>query len=120
MQILTSTMLKERSALTLGAVIVAFNALCPDRLELLHPHFRRLCRILVDMDEWGQVEAMGLLLRYARVMLVRPNEQEVGEEMLDKDLRLLLESVEPIFLSRNPAVSLIYHIFHSRIVYNTV
>ncbi|KAF5327542.1 hypothetical protein D9619_004173 [Psilocybe cf. subviscida] len=106
MQILTGTMLKERSPLALGAVIVAFNALCPDRVELLHPHFRRLCRILVDMDEWGQVEAMGLLLRYARVMLVRPSEQEVGAEMLDKDLRLLLESVEPVFLSRNPAVVL--------------
>jgi AP-3 complex subunit beta len=56
---------------------------------------------------------MGLLLRYVRTMLMRPrvDGQESGgdtreeEEELDKDLKLLLDSVEPVFQSRNPAVS---------------
>lgn len=78
-------------------------------LKLIHPHFRRLCRILVDVDEWGQVEVMRLLLRYARVMLPKPiraNDSATDEYDFDKDLKLLLTSVEPTFMSRNPAVVL--------------
>lgn len=53
---------------------------------------------------------MRLLLRYARVMLPRPVVQQAGEgkgktdEELDPDLKLLLDSVGPVFHSRNPAV----------------
>jgi AP-3 complex subunit beta len=53
------------------------------------------------VDEWGQVDLANLLLRYARTMLLRPVEQE---EDMDKDVKLLLTSVEPLFMSRNPAV----------------
>lgn len=67
--------------------------------------------MLIDVDEWGQVELMKLLLRYARVMLPKPSrsdEVEGGEkessEEIDPDLKLLLNSVEPTFQSRNPAV----------------
>jgi len=69
----------------------------------------------VDLDEWGQVELMDLLLRYARTMLPRPGigssagamagEEEGKEEDMDKDVKLLLDSVELVFQSRNPAVS---------------
>jgi len=110
-QIIT-TLLRDRSPLSLGSVAVAFEAVCPTRLDLLHPHYRRLCRILVDLDEWGQVELMDLLLRYARTMLPRPGigssvvgEEEGKDEDMDKDVKLLLDSVEPVFQSRNPAVS---------------
>ncbi|KAJ3510883.1 hypothetical protein NLJ89_g4416 [Agrocybe chaxingu] len=118
-QIIT-TLLQDRSPLSLGAVAVAFEAICPTRLDLLHVHYRRLCKILVDIDEWGQVEMINLLLRYARTMLPQPvvrggsavaeggeatsNEQD--EDEVDKDLKLLLDSVKPIFQSRNPAVVL--------------
>lgn len=72
----------------------------------------------MDVDEWGQVQIMGLLLRYVRTMCVRPMSREPGSgdekdqeadgevEELDKDIKLLLDSVEPVFQSRNPAVSL--------------
>ncbi|KIM40525.1 hypothetical protein M413DRAFT_72858 [Hebeloma cylindrosporum] len=113
-QIIT-TLLRDRSPVSLGSVAVAFEAVCPTRLDLLHPHYRRLCRILVDLDEWGQVELMNLLLRYARTMLPRPGmggsegvtgEEEGKDEDMDKDVKLLLDSVEPVFQSRNPAVIL--------------
>ncbi|KDR78991.1 hypothetical protein GALMADRAFT_224240 [Galerina marginata CBS 339.88] len=110
-------LLRDRSPLSLGSVAVAFDAVCSTRLDLLHPHFRRLCRMLVDVDEWGQVQLMGLLLRYVRTMCVRPSgaakgrvvDENLGvddaqDEELDKDVKLLLDSVEPIFQSRNPAV----------------
>lgn len=112
-QIISTILLRDRSPLSLGSVAVAFQAICPTRLDLIHPHYRRLCRILVDLDEWGQVELMGLLLRYARTMLIRPQtnlserdgeEKHGDEEEIEKDLKLLLDSVEPVFQSRNPAV----------------
>ncbi|KAF8802473.1 hypothetical protein BYT27DRAFT_7112247 [Phlegmacium glaucopus] len=114
-QIIT-TLLRDRSPLSLGCVAAAFEAVCPTRLDLLHEHYRRLCRILVEADEWGQVDLINLLLRYARTMLPRPMGRRstgenkgvaadsVEEEEIDKDVKLLLESVEGTLQSRNPAV----------------
>lgn len=98
-------MLKDQSPLSLGSVAIAFEAVCPTRLDLLHQHYRRLCRTLVDMDEWGQVDLLNLLVRYARVMLPRPLVSTGAEGTeVDPDLRLLISSVEPLFQSNNPAV----------------
>ena len=63
-------MLGDNSTFTIGSVLMAFNQVCPDRLDLIHPQYRKLCRMLVDMDEWGQITAMDLLLRYSRYNLV--------------------------------------------------
>ncbi|KAF8240686.1 hypothetical protein L208DRAFT_1231334 [Tricholoma matsutake] len=98
-----TTLLRDHSPLSLGSVAVAFEDVCPTRLDLLHQHYRRLCKTLVDVDEWGQVDLANLLLRYARTMLPRPG--AIDEDM-DKDVKLLLASVEPLFQSRNPAVVL--------------
>ncbi|RXW18134.1 hypothetical protein EST38_g7717 [Candolleomyces aberdarensis] len=131
--ILTQTLLSPSSfsPLSIGATVYSFNVICLkplsqshgtrsyisieeqtaytnqtiEYLKLIHPQYRKLCRILVDVDEWGQVEVMRLLLRYARVMLPKPIRTEEGYD-LDKDLKLLLTSVEPTFMSRNPAVIL--------------
>ncbi|KAK7043657.1 AP-3 complex subunit beta [Paramarasmius palmivorus] len=97
-----TNLLRDRSPLSIGSVAIAFEYVCPTRLDLLHQHYRRLCRTLVDVDEWGQVELMNLLLRYARTMLPRPLES--GD--LNPDVKLLLDSVEPLFQSRNAAVVL--------------
>ncbi|KAI0784468.1 adaptin N terminal region-domain-containing protein [Abortiporus biennis] len=102
-----STLLRDRSPLSLGSVAVAFEAVCPTRLDLLHQHYRRLCRTLLDMDEWGQADLLVLLTRYARTMLPRPIESpDNTEEEVDPDLKLLFTSSEPLFQSSNPAVVL--------------
>ena len=103
-----STLLRDTAPLSVGSVAVAFNAVCPTRLDLLHQQYRRLCRVLVDVDEWGQINLINLLLRYARTMLPRPSSIVDGEkctEDVDLDLQLLLTSSEPLLQSRNPAVS---------------
>ncbi|GJE85585.1 adaptin N terminal region-domain-containing protein [Phanerochaete sordida] len=100
-----SNLLRDRSPLSIGSVATAFEAVCPTRLDLLHKHYRRLCRTLVDVDEWGQADLMALLLRYARTMLPRPVVTGDREEV-DLDVRLLLTSSEPLFQSYNPAVVL--------------
>jgi AP-3 complex subunit beta len=99
-----STLLRDRSPLSIGAVAIAFEAVCPTRLDLLHSHYRRLCRTLLDVDEWGQVNLLDLLVRYVRTMLMRPSGEDGAE--IDPDLRLLLSSAEPLLMSRNPAVSI--------------
>jgi AP-3 complex subunit beta len=99
-----TSLLRDRSPLSIGSVAVAFEAVCPTRLDLLHQHYRRLCRIILDVDEWGQVDLMNLLLRYARTMLPRPIVNG-GLVDVDPDVELLLTSAEPLLQSRNPAVS---------------
>ena len=116
-QIIT-TLLRDLSPLSLGCVAAAFEAICPTRLDLLHEHYRRLCRILLEVDEWGQVDLINLLLRYARTMLPRPigRKESKGvadgdgeeEEEIDRDVKLLLDSVEGTFQSRNPAVCVFF------------
>ncbi|KAI6103868.1 adaptin N terminal region-domain-containing protein [Pisolithus croceorrhizus] len=103
------SLLQDHSALSIGSAVVAFESVCPTRLDLLHQQYRRLCRMLVDVDEWGQVNLLNLLLRYARTMLPKPTiSPNVGSEAeeFDKDLQLLQSSAEPLFQSRNPAVVL--------------
>lgn len=65
-------LLADRSPLSIGATAAAFNFMCPNRLELIHQHYRRLCRTLPDADEWGQTNLLELLSRYARCMLPAP------------------------------------------------
>ena len=102
-----TTLLRDRSPLSIGSAVVAFESVCPTRLDLLHQQYRRLCRILIDVDEWGQVYLLNLLLRYARAMLPKPTLSQLGEsteEEVDADLQLLLSSSEPLLQSKNPAV----------------
>ena len=46
---------------------------CPDRLDLIHKHFRKFCATVVDFDEWGQIACVNLLTRYARTQFLDPN-----------------------------------------------
>lgn len=45
---------------------MAFNEVCPTRYDLIHPYYRKLCNMLTDLDEWGQIAVLDLLLRYGR------------------------------------------------------
>ena len=70
----TQPLLEEQIALLLGdrqyyvagPAVTAFLEVCPDRLDLVHPHYRSLVRKLVDMDEWGQLATLRLMVVYAR------------------------------------------------------
>jgi len=52
---------------------MAFQEVCPERIDLIHRHFRKLCSLLVDVDEWGQMAILAMLTRYARTQFVDPN-----------------------------------------------
>ncbi|KAF2143772.1 uncharacterized protein K452DRAFT_247189 [Aplosporella prunicola CBS 121167] len=61
-----STLLGDKQYYVAGAAVAAFSDICPDRIDLIHPHYRSLIRKLVDMDEWGQLATLRLMTIYAR------------------------------------------------------
>ena len=55
--------------------MMAFEMVCPDRIDLVHKNYRKLCTLLVDVDEWGQVIILNMLTRYARTQFINPNRE---------------------------------------------
>ncbi|XP_076937751.1 AP3-complex subunit beta-A-like [Bidens hawaiensis] len=47
-----------------GAAAAAFASICPNNLPLIGRNYKRLCEILPDVEEWGQIILIGILLRY--------------------------------------------------------
>uniref|UniRef100_A0A674NRT9 AP-3 complex subunit beta n=1 Tax=Takifugu rubripes TaxID=31033 RepID=A0A674NRT9_TAKRU len=123
-------LLKDKSTLVAGSVVMAFEEVCPDRIDLIHKNYRKLCNLLVDVEEWGQVVIISMLTRYARTQFTSPwKEGAVPEEnddktfyesdsedkkeqaqnkpyIMDPDHRLLLRNTKPLLQSRNTAVVL--------------
>ncbi|XP_008421636.1 AP-3 complex subunit beta-1 isoform X3 [Poecilia reticulata] len=120
-------LLKDKSTLVAGSVVVAFEEVCPDRIDLIHRNYRKLCNLLVDVEEWGQVVIINMLTRYARTQFTSPwkedgifdesekafydsdSEEKQGQReakpyIMDPDHRLLLRNTKPLLQSRNTAV----------------
>jgi vesicle coat complex subunit len=104
-------LLNDRSLDVLGSAVAVFEEVAPNRFDLIHPHFRHICRSLADIDPYGQVAVLRLLLRYGRTQFA--DAQRIDTR--DSDLSFLLTSVHPLLLSRNPSVtvaviSIYYHL----------
>ncbi len=68
-------LLGDRSIIVLGSAVIAWNQVCPDRYDLLHENFRKICHFLADIEEWGQVVILEVLLRYGRTQFLDPNKE---------------------------------------------
>ena len=118
-----STLLGDRQYSVVGPANSAFLEVCPDRIDLLHKHFRSIVRKLVDMDEWSQLATLQLLTKYARWCFPRRTKPPTGSEKTgfwegeaeadarvadevdqDPDLQLLLTSCKALLQSKNSAV----------------
>ncbi|KAM4720362.1 AP-3 complex subunit beta-1 isoform 2-T2 [Anableps anableps] len=121
-------LLKDKSTLVAGSVVMAFEEVCPDRIDLIHKNYRKLCNLLVDVEEWGQVVIINMLTRYARTQFTSPwkedgvfdensekafydsdseekqGQREIKPYIMDPDHRLLLRNTKPLLQSRNTAV----------------
>jgi AP-3 complex subunit beta len=75
-------LLNDSNTMVLGAAVAAFNEVCPDRFDLIHPNFRKLCNLLADIDEWNQIEVIQMLTRYARTQFLNPDIERVTTESL--------------------------------------
>ncbi|XP_067056790.1 AP-3 complex subunit beta-1-like [Acropora muricata] len=132
-------LLKDKTTLVAGSAVMAFEEVCPERIDLIHKNYRKLCNLLIDIDEWGQVAVIHMLTRYARTQFLDPNKEPLSEEfypksdnseesensddeenppkkqtyVMDPDHRLLLRSCKPLLQSRNSAVVMavarVYH-----------
>lgn len=127
-------LMADRSTQVIGAAVVAFEEVAPDAFHLIHPHYQRICRSLSEIDPWGQIAVMQMLLRYARANFADPYKNAVvrkksGDSEPDfyaeipentttrrnKDLTLLLTNVQPLFYSLNnsvvmSAIAIFYHL----------
>lgn len=122
-----ATLLADRQYYVVGSAVTAFLEICPDRMDLIHKHYRSLVRKLVDMDEWGQLATLRLMSIYARRCLPTrtrkskkskmkgfyedeaveestPAEEEEEVEVLDPDLELFLKACKSLLQNRNSAV----------------
>lgn len=125
-------LLKDKTTLVAGSAVMAFEEVCPERIDLIHKNYRKLCNLLIDIDEWGQVAVIHMLTRYARTQFIDPNKEPQSEEfypnsdqsddsedsdvvgsakvakkpeyVMDPDHRLLLRTCKPLLQSRNAAV----------------
>lgn len=57
-------LLNDHSPGVVGAAAAAFGSVCPNNLSLIGRNYQRLCEILPDVEEWGQIILTGILLRY--------------------------------------------------------
>jgi AP-3 complex subunit beta len=73
---------KETSTMVLVSLMYSFTEICPERLDMLHGCYRKLCHLLTDMDEWGQVIVMDVLSRYCRSYFAKPINVVGGGEVL--------------------------------------
>ncbi|TDZ47405.1 AP-3 complex subunit beta-2 [Colletotrichum trifolii] len=121
-----TTLIGDKQYFVAGAAVQAFLDICPERIDLIHQHYRALVKKIVDMDEWSQVATLRMMTYYARKCFprrtrsVRNREKAAdlgefygdatneGEEqhvvVLDPDLALLLNGIKPLLQSRNSAV----------------
>ncbi|WYZ45832.1 hypothetical protein EsH8_IX_000057 [Colletotrichum jinshuiense] len=122
-----TTLLGDKQYFVAGAAVSAFLEICPDRIDLIHPHYRALVRKVVDMDEWSQLATLRMMTYYARKCFPRRTRsvkvqekaadlgnfygeatEEGGDEqqvvVIDPDLALLLNGIKPLLQSRNSAV----------------
>ena len=127
-------LMKDQFTMVIGSAIVAFEQVCPDHIIFIHQNYRKLCSVLPDIDEWGQVYVLNMLTRYARTQFLNPdsskklirdptffsstdscsdNEASIDNKteesqlyVIDPDHRLLLRSSKSLLQSRNSSVVL--------------
>ena len=124
-----STLLGDRQYFVAGPAVTAFLHVCPERIDLIHKHYRALVRKVVDMDEWSQVATLRLLVHYSRrcfprrTQRIRPSketgfyddeekaadDEEDAEPVheiikIDPDLDAFLKACRTLLSSRNSAV----------------
>ena len=123
-----STLLGDSQYFVVGPAVTAFLEVCPDRIDLIHKHYRSLVKKLVDMDEWSQLSTLRLLTFYSRKCFPRrmqkgkqaaprpfyddePQDQTVSDDsegyevqILDPDLEIFLRACKLLLQSRNSAV----------------
>ena len=112
-----------------SVVLLVFKECFPERLELLHGHYRYYCQIINKLDSWAQAYLVETLIRYCKrylpkPMVIDPTSAEpeqnkvplpdnynqitfpVYELEMHPDLLLFINSIKKLRFSSNPVVIL--------------
>lgn len=65
-------LLGDSSTMVLGSAVAALVEIDPNRFDIMHACFRKLCHLLADLDEWTQVAVLSMMKRYVRNQFVDP------------------------------------------------
>ncbi|KAK1571525.1 hypothetical protein Q3G72_018592 [Acer saccharum] len=57
-------LLNDNSPGVVGAAAAAFTSICPNNFSLIGRNYRNLCHVLPDVEEWGQIVLIRILLCY--------------------------------------------------------
>merc|ERR550534_1047689 len=82
-------LMNDSEVSVVGGALMAYHYMCianspepsenvnpSEALALLHPFFRRLCDVVLQIDSWAQTYAIDILLRYGRMFFSDPNAPE--------------------------------------------
>jgi AP-3 complex subunit beta len=109
---LLTRLLTDACPVVLGAAVHALSQIAPERLDLMHSHFRRICREIDSFEGMYLPSVLNILERYARTYLDKKVVQHDAE--VDVDLKLLIEATMNMLSLDSPAVvmaaaEIIYH-----------
>lgn len=85
-----SALLGDNQYFVVGPAVAAFLEVCPDRIDLIHKHYRSLVKKLVDMDEWSQIATLRLLVVYARKCFPRRT-----QKLKTRGAKVSMRTMEP-------------------------
>ena len=109
-------LLADQNPIAFSGAIAAYWSLCPDNVEMLHPHFRYMCQNMRKFDPWAQVFALRSLTVYARYCFKNPSAEGEDEstaafwddspqkDTISADLLLLISTAKKMLMSPNAAV----------------
>ncbi|QLQ77817.1 hypothetical protein HG537_0A00640 [Torulaspora globosa] len=124
---LLDQLLSDADPQVVSSAVLVLHECFPERLDLLHSHFRYFCSVLHRMDPFAQAAVIDLLIRYCKMFLPRPkvvnSSSETGESVplpdkyneilfpvydteIHPDLDLFLKSLERLVYSSNATVLL--------------
>lgn len=123
---LLQELLADPDPLVISCTLVVLQNCLPDRLDLLHGHFRRYCAVLPSLSHWAQSLLVEMFIRYSKHFIKRPvfvNREdrsetplpetpelvdswflEANDLIIDPDLDLFLTSLKPLLFSSNASV----------------
>ena len=123
---LIGRLLGDPSPIAFSGAIAAYWNLCPDNIDLLHPHFHSICHNIGKLDEWAQILTLRALTSYSRYCFRNPDlvedeedatkfwDEELEKEALSGDHLLLIHAAKSLLSSLNAgvvmaAVSLLFY-----------
>ncbi|XP_012588149.1 PREDICTED: AP-3 complex subunit beta-2 [Condylura cristata] len=93
-------LLADKTTLVAGSVVMAFEEVCPERIDLIHKNYRKLCNLLIDVEEWGQVVIISMLTRYARTQFLSPTQNPSSRPLRSEVQYVVLQNVATMSIKR--------------------